>query len=223
MSGGSMSEVETRAGNLKLLGGRLCLDYANTADWHASDHPDEFLTSYSDLVLWGQHAGILTQRQAQRLLQKAADQPKEATAVLQQALALREVIYRIFAAVAHGRQPAAADLAALNAALAEILARSRIASTAEGFGWDWAGDEDALARPLWAVARSAADLLTSGELHRVGQCADDRGCGWLFLDTSRNHSRRWCDIKDCGNRAKAHRHYERKRGSALGLLSGQVI
>jgi predicted RNA-binding Zn ribbon-like protein len=65
---------------------------------------------------------------------------------------------------------------------------------------------------LWPVARSAADLLTSAEeLARVGQCADDRGCGWLFFDTSRNHSRRWCAMKDCGNRAKARRHYRRQR------------
>ncbi len=218
-----MAETGTYAGNLKLLGGKLCLDFANTADWHASDRPQELLTSYSDLVLWSQHAGILTDNQVPCLLQKAAEQPKAANAVLQQAIVLREAIYAIFAAVAHGRQPEAADLAALNAALAGMLGQSRIIATADGFGWDWAGDEDALARPLWSATRSAADLLTSEELHRVGQCADDRGCGWLFLDTSRNHSRRWCDIKDCGNRAKAHRHYERKRSSALGILSGQVI
>ena len=217
------SESAKDAGSLKLLGGRLCLDYANTADWHATDHPDEFLTSYSDLVIWSQHAGILTERQAKRLLLKAADHPQEATAVLQRAVVLREAIYAIFAAIAHGRKPAAADLQTLNAALTETLAQSNIVATQEGFSWEWAGEENALSRPLWPVIRSAADLLTSSELDRVGQCADDRGCGWLFLDTSRNHTRRWCDIRDCGNRAKAQRHYERKRSNTLGVLSGQVI
>ena len=64
---------------------------------------------------------------------------------------------------------------------------------------------------LWPVVQSAVDLMTSPELDRVGQCADDRGCGWLFVDTTKNRSRRWCDMRDCGNRAKARRHYAKKK------------
>ena len=207
----------------KLLGGHLSLDFANTADWHASDQPEERLTSYAEFVSWGQQAGVLTEKQAKRLMRQAANRPEEAMAVLKRAISLREAIYEIFAAVVHEQSPQATDLATLNSALSEALPRSQIAPTETGFGWQWAGEEDALDRPLWSIARSAADLLTSNELQRVGQCADDRGCGWLFLDTSRNHTRRWCDIKDCGNRAKAHRHYERKRRSALNVLAGQVI
>lgn len=218
-----MSKSATNVITWKLLGGHLCLDFANTADWHASDQPEERLTSYAEFVSWSQQAGILTEKQAKRLLRQAADRPEEAMAVLKRAIALREAIYEIFAAIAHEQSPPASDLSTLNAALSEILARSQIAPTETGFGWQWAGEEDALNKPLRSVARSAADLLTSDELQRVGQCADDRGCGWLFLDTSRNHTRRWCDIKDCGNRAKAHRHYERKRSSAIGALAGQVI
>ena len=205
-----MDEAGTKAGTLKLLGGRLSLDFVNTADWHASDHPVEFLTSYSDLVAWSQHVGILTEHQAQRLLQKAARRPGDASAVLERAIALREAIYRIFSAISRGRPPQAADLATFNVELSEALAQSRIVSKAEGFTWDWADAEEALDRMLWPVAHDAAGLLTSEELDRVGQCADDR-CGWLFLDTSRNRSRRWCSMEDCGNRAKARRHYKRKR------------
>jgi predicted RNA-binding Zn ribbon-like protein len=205
-----MDEVGTNADTLKLLGGRLSLGFANTADWHASDHPVEFLTSYSDLVAWSQRVGILTDHQAQRLLKKAARRPEDTTAVLERAIALREAIYRIFSAISRGRPPQAADLATFNAELSRALAQSRIVSTAEVFVWDWTGAEEALDRMLWPVVHDAADLLTSEELYRVGQCADDR-CGWLFLDTSRNRSRRWCSMEDCGNRAKARRHYERKR------------
>ena len=205
-----MDEVGTNAGTLKLLGGRLSLDFANTTDWHASDHPVEFLTSYSDLVAWSQHVGILTDHQVQRLLKEAARRPEDATAVLERAIALREATYRIFSAISHGRPPQAADLATFNAELSGALAQSRIVLTAEGFAWDWAGAEDALDQMLWPVVHDAAGLLTSEELERVGQCADDR-CGWLFLDMSRSHSRRWCSMEDCGNRAKARRHYERKR------------
>jgi predicted RNA-binding Zn ribbon-like protein len=90
-----------------------------------------------------------------------------------------------------------------------------IVSTEEGLAWDWACAEDALDRVLWPVVHDAAGLLTSQELKRVKKCADER-CGWLFFDTSRNHSRRWCSMESCGNRAKARRHYERQRAGAKG-------
>ena len=203
-----MDEAGTKAGTLTLLGGWLCLDFANTADWHASDQPVEYLTSYAELVAWSRHAGILAEEQGERLLKAAARCPADAAAVLQKALSLREAIYRIFSAISSGSRPPAADLAAFNAELGRSLACSRIALTAEGFAWDWNGGEDTLDRMLWPVVRDAAELLTSEELDRVGQCADDR-CGWLFLDSSRNRSRRWCSMEDCGNRAKARRHYRR--------------
>ncbi len=205
-----MDETGTNAGTLGLLGGRLSLDFTNTADWHASDHPAEFLTSYSDLVAWSQHVGILTEHRAQRLLKEAARHPVDASTVLERAIALREAIYRIFSAISHGHPPQAADLATFNAELSGALAQSRIVSTAEGFTWDWAGAEEAMDQMLWPVVHDAAGLLTSEELDRIGQCADDR-CGWLFLDTSRNRSRRWCSMEACGNRAKARRHYKRQR------------
>jgi predicted RNA-binding Zn ribbon-like protein len=203
-----MDEAVPKAGTLKLLGGRLSLDFANTADWHASDQPVEFLTSYAAFVAWSRHAGILAEHEGQRLLKEAARRPVDATAVLKRAISLREAIYRIFSAISSGSRPPAADLAAFNAELTRGLAQSRIALTGEGFAWDWSGGEDGLERMLWPVVHDAAELLTSGELDRVGQCADDR-CGWLYLDTSRNRSRRWCSMEDCGNRAKARRHYQR--------------
>ncbi len=211
-----MTESTPSASRWGFLGGRLCLDFANTVDWHASDRPEELLTSYEELVAWSQQAGILTGEQAQSLLHQAAERPNEAEAALQQAIALREAIYGVFAAIAHGLSPRESDLSALNAALSEALVHSRIAPTEAGFVWQWVGEEDALDRPLWSIARSAAELLTSDEVRQVGQCADDRGCGWLFVDASRNHSRRWCSIKGCGNRAKARRHYARKRGYVPG-------
>lgn len=205
-----MVESGKYAGSLNLKEGWLCLDFANTAEWHASDHPQEQLNSYPDLVAWSEQVGLLTNSEAQRLLRKAKRHPGDAAAVLRRAIALRDAIYRILSRVAHGHAPQATDLTSLNAALPEALARSRIVPLADRFAWGWTDVETALDRMLWPVARSAADLLTSADVHRVGECADERGCGWLFLDMSRNHSRRWCDMKDCGNRAKARRHYKRK-------------
>jgi predicted RNA-binding Zn ribbon-like protein len=190
--------------------GWLCLDFANTADWHASRFPEEQLTSYAALVTWGRQAGQLAEPEAGALLQAAACRPEEAAATLARAIELREAIYRIFSAVAADDMPAADDLAFLNAALVEFLPRLRLAVVGGGFVWAWSGPEEALDPMLWPVAWSAARLLTSSELDRVGAC-DGEGCGWLFWDTSRNRSRRWCDMQTCGNRAKARRHYRRSQ------------
>jgi predicted RNA-binding Zn ribbon-like protein len=194
-------------------GKRLSLDFANTADWHASDQPVESLTSYPELVAWSLQVGILTESKAQHLLEGAARRPEEASAVLVRAIVLREAVYRLFSSIARGLSPAADDLATFNAVLSAALARSRIVPKEEGYTWDWSGGEDALDQILYPVVHDAAELLTSEKLSRVGQCKDDR-CGWLFLDMSRNRSRRWCSMESCGNRAKARRHYQRSQAPA---------
>lgn len=197
--------------HLNLDAGHLCLDFANTAEWHASDQPDEKLKGYSDLVGWAQQAGLITELQASKFLQEGARHPAESIATLQKAINFREAVYRVFSAIAHRQAPNAADLVILNQVLLEALAQVQIVQTPDGFGWGWNYCEEALDWMLWPVAKSAAELLTSGELARVGECADDRGCGYLFFDTSRNRSRRWCDMKSCGNRAKAKQHYRRQQ------------
>jgi len=207
-----MSISETQAGQMKLIGGRLCLDFTNTADWHASDHPEEYLTSYAALVAWSQHTEIITEAEAQRLLAEAERRPDEATAALEEAITLREALYRLLRATLAGRAPNADDLASFNAARADALAHSQIAATADGFAWRWIANEQELVWLLWPVILSAADLLLSPDLERVKACPGP-DCGWLFLDTSKNHTRRWCTMEGCGNRAKARRSYRRKRQS----------
>ena len=196
---------------------RLCLNFANTLDWHASEHPVETLNSYADLVTWSRDAGVLSDRAAKQLINEANRHPAEATATLDKARTLREAMYEIFVAVANGATPKSSELETVNAVLAEMLSRSRLVRTSEGFAWNWGGGESDLDQMLWWVIRSAADLMTSEKLYRVGQCADERGCGWLFLDTSKNRTRRWCAMKDCGNRAKARRYYEKAKNPA-GML-----
>ena len=199
-----------QAKNFNLLGGRLCLDFANTVGNHASAQPYEHLTGYADLTAWAQQAGALGEREKRALARAAARQPAEAEATFERAKALREAIYRIFSAVAHESEPARADLALLNEELAQALAHARVVPAEEGFVYAWDEERDALDRLLWPVARSAAELLVSAELNRVRECSDEI-CGWLFLDMSKNRSRRWCDMRDCGNQAKARRHYARQR------------
>ena len=194
-------------------GGLLCLDFANTVDDRPDVHPQEHLNSYNDLVSWGQQAQVLTEREAQRLLEEAAHRSAEAFRVLQQAVEIREAIFRIFKAVAEDASPEDEDLVLLSAAVADAQNHARIVPKEGGFIWDWAGNAGDLDRMLWPVVRSAADLLTSDELDDVRVCASET-CNWLFMDTSKNHSRRWCDMKSCGNRAKARRFYGRKKSSS---------
>ena len=189
---------------------QLCLSFTNTQKWHASAQPVEEITGYASLLAWAYGAGLVGDAQKQRLSAAAARHPNAAEATYRAAVELREAIYRIFTHLAHSRPPDDSDLELLNASLSAALAHARIVQVGDMFEWGWA-DGDELERIVWPIARSAGELLVSPWRARVGQCADDRGCGWLFIDTSKNHSRRWCDINDCGNRAKARRHYQRVR------------
>ena len=151
------------------------------------------------------------QKEVQKLNKKAEGNPVTSEKVLKHVIALREAIYHIFSAVAAGHQPEDVDLKILNRDLAKAMGQSRIIAINDGFTWDTNGDKEEVDWILKPIVRSAADLLTSDELDRVKECADDKGCGWLFMDRSRNRSRVWCDMKDCGNRAKARRFYKRRQ------------
>jgi predicted RNA-binding Zn ribbon-like protein len=200
--------VTAHAGNLALLGGELCLDFVNTVEPRGAGQSQEFLATYSDLVAWSSHAAILTHAEAELLRHEAAARQAEAEAVHRRAIALRETLYRVFLCIVEGRPAEAQDLEQLNAVLAPALSHLRIVPLQEGFTWEWHVQDGDLDRMLWPIVRSAAELLTNGPLDRLKQCA---GCSWLFLDGSRNRTRRWCEMRVCGNRAKARRHYERQR------------
>jgi predicted RNA-binding Zn ribbon-like protein len=202
-------ETGTRAATDEMVGGRLCLDFANTVHSFYDEEKRDELQTYADLLEWSRRADLVTDREARRLLKEAAAHPAKAKAALERAKRLRDAIFKIFAAVAAGRAPERDDVALLNSVLAEALTHSRVVARPEGFVWGWAV-EDSLDQLLWPLARSAADLLTSDELTRTRECGGE-SCTWLFMDTSKNRSRRWCDMKGCGNRAKSRRHYERKR------------
>jgi predicted RNA-binding Zn ribbon-like protein len=191
--------------------GLLPLDFANTADWHARADPLEKLNSYADLVNWSWKAGLLTEEAALRLLDASERRPQDALQTLERVIEVREAIYRIFSHRAAGKEIPENDLDVFNAALSEALRRVRLESAQNGFSWGWDDEDRNLEVMLWPILRQTAELLTSDDLQRIGECADDRGCGYLFYDTSRNHSRRWCSMESCGNRAKAQRHYKRSK------------
>lgn len=195
-----------------LSGGRLCLDFANTVGGRTGEEPEEAILTYGWLIAWCEYVQVVTPAQAEVLLQEAARCPQWAEQIRERAIGLREAIYHIFSAVADQDQPRPADLAVVNQVLAEALAHLQIRPQENGFDWAWTDIEGREGWILWPIVRSAAELLTSDDLERVGVCAAPT-CGWLFLDTSRNRSRRWCEMKSCGNRAKARRYYRRQHAS----------
>lgn len=191
------------------LGGRTCLDFANTVTWAGTELLNERLGAYGDLVEWGERADILNETAARRLRRAARSDPDGATAALGDAHALRRAIHEIIGARAEGREPERGAADALNRFLGRALGRLRLGVEGDACSWVFVDEGDELDRVLWPVAWSTASLLTSDDALLVRQCASQR-CGWLFVDRSRNRSRRWCDMKSCGNSAKARRHYARK-------------
>jgi predicted RNA-binding Zn ribbon-like protein len=200
----------------KLRGGDVSLDFVNTLGWRLTGYPREYLRSYEDLLDWGRQAGLLALEETEDLSREATLAPEGARETLSRALALREAIHRLISAHIAGESQDENDLSALNRELSIALSHLRVmpADGAYSWGWDRSGDEGKtpLDSPLWRVAQSAAQLLTSEKLGRVKLCAGE-GCGWIFLDESRNSSRRWCDSRDCGNRERVRRHLARKRVS----------
>jgi len=177
---------------LELVGGALALDFANTRE---GDPEPEHLREHADLVAWGARLGLIGR----------AARPADPQRALERALRLRTAVDATFRAVAGGGEPPAEALAALRAFEAEAVARGRLVATDGGFDWTW--DADDPERILWAVTRSAVDLLRTGPLDRLKTCAV---CPWLFLDGSRNRSRRWCSMNECGGRLKMRRYRARR-------------
>ncbi len=190
----------------------VCLDFANTVDWRSGERRLDGFGHYDDLVSWSQKMGLIDKSRAKRLIQETEARRAETEDVLRRSIALREAIYNIFSAITHGEKPRGSDLQTLNNALPEALSRLRVARSNEEFVFYWEGNELALDQMLWPVAKSAAELLVSPDLERVRECAnEEEGCGSLFMDSTKNHSRRWCSMDSCGNRTKARRYYKRAK------------
>jgi len=198
--------------HFELSAGVLALDFANT--WNDRRSGGAAL-DYADLLEWSVEAGLLARTAADGLSRTAATRPEDAAATVDDARRLGGAIAGVFRRVAAGDDPLDADVETLNAALSAALGRLRLRRGEGCCTWTWSADEDDLDRMLWPVARSAAELLTSEQLDRVRECASPT-CSWLFLDTSRNRSRKWCDMAVCGNRAKARRFYRRRRQADNG-------
>lgn len=196
---------------IMLVADRLCLNFVNTVDSFDKTQPKEYLRSYADLLGWAEHVAILDASAATTLLAEAMRRPHEAAAALERAKTLRWSLYQLFSGLACAESPSVAHLHILNQTLQSAPPRRQITLASNSFVWAQENAGSELDRMLWSVAWSAADLLTSSDLASVREC-EGAGCTWMFRDTSRGRTRRWCSMEWCGNRAKAQRYYRRAKG-----------
>lgn len=210
-----MTAAAPPAATMKLVGGDPCLDFVNTVGGRqAARVRADKLVGYADLVAFSRHAGLLDGAAGRELLRREARAPRAALAVLGRALALREALYRTLRALMLARPPAAADLARVDHELRAARGHEALALRGARVDFEWRGLARHLEAPLWPLAHAAGALLVSpNRLARLRQCGGE-SCGWLFLDQSRNRSRQWCTMEDCGNLAKVRRFRERHARAA---------
>ena len=200
------------------VAGNLALDFCNTvSNWDSEYQSEKLADGYFSLLEWGRQAGLLSVDRANQLVGIAKRESASSQQAIEEALSLRGLLYRIFSCCANKVPIDVEDLAKLSRLAATALMHHRLEPEGNGFHWVGQSSEDDLKQVVWPIVVQAVELLNSPQLQFVGQCDGDP-CGWLFLDTSKNHSRRWCAMGDCGNREKAKRFYqkERKRKSTVG-------
>jgi predicted RNA-binding Zn ribbon-like protein len=206
----SKQAEQVSAQEFDISGGNLALDFANTVSRRRSEQPVEHLLSYSDLIRWAKQAGIISSAERNRILRRIENNPKQAAKALQDVIELRETVFRIFSAVGADQRPPSHAFHVLDLAFKNLSRKAELIWTSSSAEWRWADEDDNPEKILWEVVRSCLDLLMSRERQRVRECEAET-CAWLFMDHSKNQSRRWCDMKVCGNREKVKRFYRRNR------------
>ncbi len=184
----------------ELIGGNVCLDFVNTLDNRPSAQPKELLKNYYELTRFGEDTGILTPAQLDFFYDRAHLAPDETKEAMRRAINLRESLYAIFMAVLNKQKAPQLAMDRLNANLHNVAMHSRLVQTEGRLVWrstTWRPPTTRCCGDL----RAAADLLASSDVAHVRACSSPT-CQWLFLDTSKNHHRRWCSMKQCGNRAR---------------------
>lgn len=208
------ARIPSAAGALALKGERLCLDFTNTKSGRNTSSERDHLQTFEDLLAWANHAGILSNLRWKELRAAASRKPSEAQLVLREALELREALHRIFSAIAEQSQAPEQDVVALNLWIEQSYPHLKLRISSGRFVLGWPESEGELASILWPIVESATELLTQARPDRIKRCPG-WDCGWLFLDTTKNGMRRWCDMATCGNRVKSRLHYRRRRDASI--------
>lgn len=204
--------VRRRPPRFDLIAGNVCLDFVNTLD-DRYIKPKELLETYADLARFAEDAGVLDSRRVDQLRERSEAEPDRAQETLLWARELREAVHDIFVAIVHKRPVPVGALGRLNADVQNAAGHMSLVPVANGAKnrYEWAFEDlREFESVLWPIARAAGDLLASDQLPFVRTCFS-KSCEWFFLDTSKSHHRRWCDMTRCGNRAKVQRFYARQK------------
>jgi predicted RNA-binding Zn ribbon-like protein len=196
--------------SFELIGGNVCLDFVNTLDNRPSTHPKELLKNYFELLRFGEDTGILPPKLVDFFYENVHVMPDETADALRRAINLREAMYGVFSALMNRQAVPPGAMATLNTFIQDAALHSRLVQREGRLEWRFDNMGSALDAMLWPIARAAADLLASSDVALVRTCSSPT-CQWFFLDTSKNHHRRWCSMKQCGNRAKVRKFYARKK------------
>lgn len=197
-----------RAGRLPLVAGPLCLNFTNTASGRGAETHQDHLKTYRDLLAWSLHAGSVTAERAAGLADLARRRQSAARNVLNRAIELREALHAIGTAIAVHEPPPPVAVAELERAMLRAAQAGRLEWDGARFTWGLIHGPNQLEMPLWPIIRSAGEVLLGAPLDRLKTCAGIH-CGWLFLDSTRNGRRRWCEMEVCGSRAKMRRYRDR--------------
>jgi predicted RNA-binding Zn ribbon-like protein len=193
--------------NLQMVGGCLAFDFINTVNTRKPAPEFEYLETFEDLMAWSEKVGSLGGTRLQALREYAAMQPETALAAHRDVIEAREMLFELFSAIASGRPPGPAVNEAFNRRLSNAFQRINVKFGPSGTEIHFGNEEITLNEPLFPVLKSAFDILTGGDFRKIKECPR---CGWLFLDTSKNGKRKWCDMNVCGSREKSLDYYYRK-------------
>lgn len=189
------------------IGNDLSLDFVNTVGYISSANPTEKLNSFSDLIEWSKQGKLISNDEGIAILTEAEKNVLESEKVFQRVLKFRKSVYDIFRSIINREEISRKDLTVFNNELSRAMSKAELFSHENELIWDW--KDNSLERILFLIARIAAQLLTSSDLENL-KCCSGQNCGWLFYDTSKNNRRQWCDMRDCGNLAKAKRFRMKK-------------
>ncbi|RAV99983.1 CGNR zinc finger domain-containing protein [Pseudochryseolinea flava] len=196
---------------LQLDGGLHAFDFINTVNTRHGEPVFEYLNTFEDLLSWSGKAGILRPKQLQWLRQEAGLRPKVAAVKLREAIAVRENLCLLFSSIANGKVPDASVASNFNDRLSVAFKNLNVRFRSAAVDIHLHREEISFDEPLNLIMKSAFDVLTEGDFHRIKECPR---CGWIFLDTSKNGKRRWCNMNVCGSREKALEYYYRKSKNA---------
>ena len=197
------------ADEFQLVAGHVALDFANTLDYrYDPDRLIDLLPSYERFLAFCRQSEVITAAQMRKLLDGLSE--SDSKRVLKEVIELREALYFLILSAVHGRNPDESRLRALNRFLSEAPAFDEVVWHNRRFARSSCDVTERTDGPLRRVIQAAVVLITSSDIYNVRECSE-KTCRWFFLDRSRNHSRRWCDMQLCGNRSKAKRFYARTR------------